>query len=99
MNQHTRWHCLACDREWVAALPWDGTTCPSRACGSANIRRVTFMPAFPGGDYHRQEVSWEPDGHPPPPEIDPKQVHISENQTLAMLSKDEELALSSPEFE
>ena len=100
MSKQTRWICRGCDREWVAWVnQLDGTSDICPRCKSPQIEQVTYDPQFPGGDIHRMNVSSESKDGPPLPAIEPERVHITENQTLAMMSKDEELALSCPEFE
>ena len=98
MTQQTRWYCHACCRQWVFATNWDEQTCPT--CHGTPIERVTYTPMFPGADIgtKAEDVPRDAPELPPTPEIDRARVYIAENQTLE-LSRDERLALSSPEFE
>jgi hypothetical protein len=48
----TRWFCDACLREWLYAYRWTPSQgCPT--CQSADIREVTYQPAFVGADLPR----------------------------------------------
>ena len=98
MSKHTRWFCDDCQRQWVFATNWNGTNCPT--CGSPHTKQVTYTPLVPGADIGTTwaDIPSNVPELPPPPEIVPERVHINDNQTLA-LARDEELALSSPEFE
>lgn len=100
--KQTRWICGQCQRQWVVWLNQLDTAadcCP--VCKSQQIRQETYTALFPGADIgtNAADVPTNLPELPPTPPIDPRQVQINENQTLTMLSKDEELALSSPEFE
>lgn len=60
-----RWFCRACRREWIFKhdLPEDACI-----CGSADIERVEYRPAFPGADLPRAaEQAAEPNEAPPRP--------------------------------
>lgn len=79
-----RWTCQQCQREWVYAANWDEQSCP--VCRSPRIERVTYTPLFAGADYRTTtaDVADLPPPSEPAPAIDPKQVHIHDNQTLAL---------------
>lgn len=48
----TRWFCHSCAIEWIYAVDWAPEMgCPS--CQSAQIERITYRPAWPGGDIPR----------------------------------------------
>jgi hypothetical protein len=103
MTQQTRWQCADCHREWLYATNWNETNCPT--CGSPHVSRVTYSAVFPGADIgtRSEDIPREVPELPPTPAIDPKHVKIEENRTLKLVkpvvARDEELALSSPEFE
>lgn len=93
----TRWFCASCQREWVSGpnhtvfrcggtVPWTADLgCP--VCESAAIERLTYTPAFLGGDLPRGGQIESPNRV-----VAPIAEHVPKD------APNRTLALSCPEF-